>query len=265
MAEQITVCPLRSGSSGNSLFISNNKTSILLDAGTSGRTIETALQSLGHDPAALDAIVVTHEHTDHVAGVGVLMRKYKLPLFVNQPTWQAMAAATGQVDPDLINLIDRESEFALGDFVLSSFATPHDAVASAGYRVKTGAGDITLMTDLGQMTPELVQQAAGSKVVVIEANYDQAMLESGPYPEPLKERVSSQLGHLSNAECAQAVAQLLELGTDHFILSHLSKENNYPELALLTVGRYLNRIKARPQDTKIKVARRFAVSEPLCL
>ncbi len=265
MAGDILVCPLRSGSSGNSLFIGDKKTGFLLDAGTSGKTIATALRSLGRDPVDLAGIVVTHEHIDHIAGVGVLLRKYKLPLYVNQATWQAMAGTVGQVDPALVHIIEQGAEFNLAGFSLTSFATPHDAVASSGYRIRTAAGDISLLTDLGCMTAELIEQAAGSKVVVIEANYDQAMLEAGPYPFALKERVSSPLGHLSNLECAQAVAELLELGTERFILAHLSKENNFPELALLTVGRHLNLIKAKPQDTRIKVARRFAVSEPLWL
>jgi phosphoribosyl 1,2-cyclic phosphodiesterase len=266
MAGRTTVCPLRSGSSGNAVLISGEDTRVLIDAGASCCSIEQAMRSIDQDPAALTALLVTHEHSDHISGVGVLMRKYRLPLYVNHATWQAMQSVIGRVDESLVHLIDREQTFAIGDFAISSFATPHDAVAPAGYRVQTRDGAITLMTDIGQMTESLIARAAGSRIVLIEANYDPAMLMAGPYPALLKQRVSSEVGHLSNEACAQAVGDLLKQGTEQFVLSHLSKENNYPELALLTVGRYLNKIQAQPgKDARISVARRFAVSEPVWL
>lgn len=266
MAGRTTVCPLRSGSSGNAVLISSEDTRVLIDAGASCCSIEQAMRDIDQDPAALTALLVTHEHSDHIAGIGILMRKYRLPLYVNHETWQTMRRAIGRIEESLVRLIDREQTFAIGDFAISSFATPHDAIAPVGYRVETRDGAITLMTDIGEMTESLITRASGSRIVLIEANYDPAMLMAGPYPALLKQRVSSAVGHLSNEACAQAVGDLLERGTEHFVLSHLSKENNYPELALLTVGRHLNRIQAQPgKDARISVARRFAVSEPVCL
>lgn len=266
MVGRTAVCPLRSGSSGNAVLVSGLSTHILIDAGVSCCAIEQALHAIGHNAAALSALLVTHEHSDHISGVGVLMRRYRLPVYLNQDTWLAMRSTIGRVDESLIHIVEREQVFSVGDFAIQSFATPHDAVAPVGYRVQTGSGDITVMTDIGEMTEALIAQAAGSRVVLIEANYDPSMLMAGPYPAALKKRVSGSMGHLSNEACAQAVGELLRQGTDQFILSHLSKENNYPELALLTVGRHLNNIQARPgKDARISVARRFAVSDPIWL
>lgn len=266
MDKRVLVCPLRSGSSGNAVLISDRHTNILIDAGVSCCTVEKALASLGQSADSLTALLVTHEHSDHVLGIGVLMRRYGLPLFVNLPTWQAMQGSIGLVDPSLVNIIDRTGSFSIGSFAISSFATPHDAVASAGFRLETDSGTVSLMTDIGEVTPSLLEQVSGSQAVLIEANYDPAMLMAGPYPALLKQRVNSPVGHLSNEACAHAVAALLQQGTEHFILSHLSKDNNFPELAMLTVGRHLNAINAQVgEDVMISVARRFAVSDPVWL
>ena len=177
-----------------------------------------------------------------------------------------MRQGIGPVDPALVHIIGQTATFTLGGFGITSFATPHDAAAPAGYRIETDSGAVTLMTDIGQITPGLIGQAAGSRAVLVEANYDPAMLMAGPYPAQLKERVRSPVGHLSNEECAMCIASLLQQGTEQFILSHLSKENNYPELALLTVGRYLNQINAQVgRDVRVSVARRFAASDPIWL
>lgn len=266
MRNRTLVCPLRSGSSGNAVLIAADSTRILVDSGVACRTIEQAMLSIGEDAASLDALLVTHEHADHIASVGAMMRRYKLPLYVNEPTWLAMRSGLGNIDEDLVHLIREDKAFTIGSMSVTSFATPHDAVSPVGYRVESGHGAVTLLTDIGEMDEHLLQQASGSRVVLIEANYDPVMLMAGPYPAQLKQRVSSSVGHLSNQDCAHAVGSLLETGTEQFVLSHLSKENNYPELALLTVGRYLNSLAARPgRDARISVARRFAVSDPLCL
>lgn len=261
-----TVCPLRSGSSGNSVLIAGRSTKILIDAGVSCRTIERAMRELDHEPDQLNALLVTHEHSDHISGIGVLMRRYRLPLYVNHKTWQAMRSSVEPVDESLVHIFETDRSLTIGDFDITPFSTPHDAADSVGYRIKTDDGDVALMTDIGCMNGQLLQQAAGSQVVLIESNYDPAMLQAGRYPAFLKERVSSSVGHLSNDDCARAIADLLQLGTNRFILSHLSAENNYPELALLTVGRHLNTIQAAPgKDATVTVARRYSVSESICL
>lgn len=247
-------------------MIAGQSTRLLIDAGVTCRTVERALQEVDQDPGQIDALLVTHEHSDHISGIGVLMRRYRLPLYINQKTWLAMRAAVAPIDEDLVHIIEHGQSLTIGDFNIVSFSTPHDASDPVGYRIRTEGGDVTLMTDIGAMSDSLLQQAVGSQIVLIESNYDPVMLQSGRYPSFLKERVASSVGHLSNDDCAHAIAQLLQQGTNRFILSHLSAENNYPELALLTVGRHLNAIRAEPgKDASVTVARRFSVSEAICL
>lgn len=266
MSSQVTICPLRSGSSGNAILIAHQSTRLLVDAGVGCRTIERAMNAVNFEAKTLTGLLVTHEHSDHISGIGVLMRRYHMPLYVCRETWNAMRHSIGSVDESTLRLIEPDHPFEIGDFFLSGFSTPHDAVAPLGFRIETPRGAVTLMTDIGHISPALIQQAAGSRVVLVEANYDPTMLMAGSYPEMLKRRVSSDNGHLSNQDCAKAVAQWIESGTERFILSHLSNENNYPELALLTVGRFLNEKNIQPhRDMMISVARRLHVSEPVCL
>ena len=261
-----TVCPLRSGSSGNAVFVRSEKTRLLLDAGVSCKAIEQALHALNEDPCQLTALLVTHEHTDHIAGVGVLMRRYRCPLYVNQKTWAAMKRQIGPIDEDLVHFLEPGQAQTIGSVSVNSFSIPHDAVDPVGLRLQTQDGDVALLTDLGHLDDQLLDHVNGCALVLIEANYDPTMLESSLYPEHLKERISSSVGHLSNEACAQAVSRLLLTGTKHFILSHLSAENNPPDLALLTVGRHLNEIEAEPgEDVQLSVARRCSVSQPICL
>lgn len=261
----VKTCALRSGSSGNAIFVGNGTTRLLIDAGVCCRTIEQSLQQIGEVAADLDGILVTHEHTDHIAGVGVMMRRYKIPLYVNLATWQAMRPAIGPVDESLVRLIETGRAAVVGDFSLSSFATPHDAVESVGYRIATSRGSVAVFTDVGQLQDNLLQAVAGCEVIFVEANYDHAMLMAGTYPAMLKQRIVGEYGHLSNDDCATAVCHLLEKGTTRFILSHISKDNNYPELALLTVNSRLQLAGARlDQDLRVGIAQRFLVSDPVC-
>lgn len=260
----VKTCALRSGSSGNAIFINGDQTRILVDAGVCCRTIEQSLEEIGETAGDLDAIVVTHEHCDHVSGVGVLMRRYKLPLYVNRATWQAMRLTIGTVDERLVRLIDTGKPFEIGNLSLKSFATPHDAAESVGYRIESSRGGVAVFTDIGELQEELLQTVAGCQAIYIEANYDHAMLLAGTYPAMLKKRISGRYGHLSNDDCATAVCRLLEQGTERFVLSHISKDNNYPELARLTVDSKLEITGARPgQDFLIGVAQRYAVSVPV--
>ena len=262
----VQVCPLRSGSSGNAVFVAGGSTRLLVDAGVCCRTIEQALASIGEDAARLNGLLITHEHTDHIAGAGVLMRRYKIPLYVNQATWKAMRPLIGPIDEDLLRLTDTGLTTQIGDLAVTPFAIPHDACEPVGYHILTPRGGVTVMTDVGQMSGGLLDQAAGSQIVLIEANYDHTMLMAGSYPFILKQRVSSNLGHLSNDDCARAIGELWRRGTRRFILSHLSKENNFPELAYQTVVNHLQTIGVRPEwDLQLGVARRFAVTEPACL
>jgi len=265
MAAKVRTCALRSGSSGNAIFIGSGNTRLLIDAGVCCRTIEQSLQEIGEDAARLDGILITHEHSDHIAGAGVLMRRYQIPLYVNAAAWRAMQTAVGPVDENLVHLIATDCPIDFGDLTATSFATPHDAVSPVGYRIETPNGAVAVFTDIGSVQDNLLAQVSGCRTIYIEANYDQTMLMAGSYPAPLKQRIAGECGHLSNDDCAAAVCRLLETGTSHFILSHISKDNNYPELALLTVSSRLQEIGARAgEDLLIGIARRFAVSDPDC-
>ncbi len=257
---------LFSGSSGNSLFVESDGTSLLVDAGVCCRSLENALAAVDADPGRLSGILVTHEHSDHVAGVGVMMRRYRTPLYVNRETWQAMSRTIGKVDPALVNFITPGETVQVGEIVFSSFRTPHDAVQSVGFRIETDCGAVSVVTDVGVMTEQLQNAVAGSSIMFIESNYDPLMLEHGAYPRYLKNRITSVNGHLSNDDCGKAIADLARHGTQRFVLSHLSKENNYPSLAFDTVSRRLKElgIDAR-RDLEIQVARRQAPGDLIYL
>lgn len=262
MREQVRLCALRSGSSGNAIFVGNNQTRLLIDAGICARSVEQSLAEIGESAADLDALLVTHEHSDHIAGVGVMMRRYRLPLYVNEATWLAMQKTIGKVAPELVHLISPDEQLTIGQFAVNSFSTPHDAIDPVGYRIETDRGVFAVLTDLGQADLQLLSRVAGSRAVLIEANYDPMMLMAGKYPYALKQRISGGKGHLSNEDCGRAMIQLLKWGTKHFQLAHLSKDNNYPQLALLTVEQMLAETGAvNGQDYAINIARRFSVSQ----
>ena len=237
----------------------------LVDAGVCARTIEQSLQEIGESAGSINGILVTHEHSDHIAGIGVMLRRHKIPVYANAATWRAMRQAAGKIDESLIRIIETGRTFTIGDMSLSSFSTPHDASSSVGYRIETEQGAVSVFTDVGSLQDGLLDSVAGSRVIYIEANYDHAMLMGGMYPAMLKHRIASDYGHLSNDDCATAVCRLLEAGTCRFILSHISKENNFPELAMQTVHSRLLAAGARPEhDLCVGIAQRYAVSEPVC-
>lgn len=265
MSDMAKVCALRSGSSGNAIFISSSKTKVLVDAGVCGRAIEQSMAAIDENAAELSALVVTHEHTDHTSGIGVLMRRYKVPVYVSASTWAAMQSAVGRVDPGLVNLIKPGQKFVVGDMEITGFTTPHDAVDPVGFRLDTAKGAVSVLTDIGYLADGLLENVSGSKALFLEANYDYTLLMNGYYPYFLKKRISGRQGHLSNDDCALAVNSLLEQGTEYFCLSHLSKDNNSPDLALMTVKQKLAEIGALPdRDLQVDVARRYEVSRPFC-
>jgi phosphoribosyl 1,2-cyclic phosphodiesterase len=266
MAATTRVCALRSGSSGNAIFVASGQTRLLIDAGVPGRDVEQALQEIGEDPRQLSGILVTHEHSDHVSGVGVLMRRYHLPLYTNRATWLAMRNTLGKIDETCVHAIETGRPFEVGDLAVSGFATSHDAAESLAFRIETGHGAVTVCTDLGWPEPTLLASIAGSRLIFIEANYDPAMLAAGHYPPHLKRRIAGDHGHLSNDDSARTIMHLLQRGTEQFVLSHLSRENNYPELAYLTVRNHLQEQGARiDHDLQVTLARRYEVSQPIDL
>ncbi len=228
----MTFCPLYSGSSGNALYVQYGETRLLIDAGKSGKMIAEALEMIHVDPASLTAVLITHEHTDHIMGAGVMARKYHLPIYATEDTWNAMAEKIGVVPSGCRRVFDAFSDFYLGDIGVVPFSIPHDAADPVGYRLYGGNVSIATATDLGYFPRSVRDAVAGSSLVLLESNHDPDMLRMNPhYSAKLKQRILSNRGHLSNESCAEALLQLVDAGTQHVILGHLSGENNTPTLA----------------------------------
>ena len=221
--------PLFSGSSGNSYYIGSRSAGLLLDAGRSAKQLEQMMLRCGVDPLALQGILLTHEHSDHISGVRVLAKKYGLPVFGTPGTLNALGAETlSQVETHPL-----EEGLQLAGMTVTSFPTSHDAAQPVGYRILTeDRRTVTLCTDTGVLTQEALAALTGADAVILESNHDPEMLRLGGYPLQLKMRILSDHGHLSNAACAGVLAQLHRAGTRRFLLAHLSRENNTPGLAL---------------------------------
>ncbi len=226
-------CPLFSGSSGNCTYLGTADGGILVDAGVSAKRINTALAERDIDPASLGGIILTHEHTDHISGLKVFLKQHPMPVFATAGTLEALCEK--DVLPNGITAQVIDQPIMIGELTVSPFATPHDSRESCGYRItfpdeRTAA----IATDIGHLTDTIRQAITGCDLVHIESNHDVRMLENGPYPYYLKERILGHIGHLSNERCAELLPYLLENGTTRFFLSHLSRENNTPLLALTT-------------------------------
>ncbi len=256
-------CALRSGSSGNSILISSPKSLLLVDAGITGKGLESGLKDLGEDIEKLKGILITHEHSDHISGLGVILRRYKLPFYINIKTLEAALPQLGDFDPNLVKIIHPQEKFSLDDLEISSFPVSHDAADPVGFTVRTKDGSVGIVTDLGCTNEEIFTALAGVDICYLEANYDQDMLKYSSYPLRLKERIASHYGHLSNEQSGLACIRLLKQGTSRIVLSHLSNENNFPHLALLTVNDSLTAAGAvQGKDYQLTAARRYELSEP---
>ena len=259
-------CSLYSGSSGNSLFVSNNSTKILIDAGLSGKRIQSAMDAIKEDPREIGGIMVTHEHSDHIHGVGVLSRRFDLPIYANEKTWAAMKKDLGKIAEHNVKIFDFEAPFIIQDLQIEAFKTSHDAADSAGFVVSDGKSRLGIATDSGIITPEMRSALCGCDLVVLESNHDVSMLEAGSYPFYLKQRIKSDFGHLSNETAGDLALALVQEGTRKLVLAHLSQENNYPLLAYETTARILTGSGVVLNgDVKLSVAKRSCVSEAINL
>lgn len=228
-------CSLYSGSSGNSLFVETENTKILIDAGVSSKKIETALANLEVNPASIDGILITHEHSDHVQGLGTFAKKYNLPVFVNQKTLDAMPKQKEKISEKNIKKFTIEEKFEIGDLKIKPFAIPHDAANPCGFNIFKDNRKISIATDIGHMTNGILKNLEDSIFVLLEANYDPEILKVSRYPYPLKTRIAGPNGHLPNELAGKTINHLLKSGLQQAMLGHLSKENNFPELAYRTV------------------------------
>ena len=243
--ENLSVCVLASGSRGNAVFVSDGSTSILVDAGLSGIEIERRLKSRGLCLRDIDAILVSHEHGDHIQGAGVLSRRFHLPLYINFKTFQVAARRLGKIHDSLLNRFECGAGFMINTLNIRPFSLSHDAADPAGFTINQNGQKIGIATDLGIATSVVKNHLKDCAILVLEANHDPGMLMNGPYPWPLKQRVRSRVGHLSNEESGTLLDEIKHDGLMHVILAHLSEANNTPEKALSVVEEAMNHCKAR--------------------
>lgn len=229
-------CSLYSGSSGNSIFVASEKSKILIDAGLPGKKIDAALESISQDANGMDGIFITHEHSDHIKGIGVLSRKYDIPIYANDKTWSAMESSIGKIKEHNIRVTDRRGTVEIGDLSVKSFVIPHDAIAPVGYTIACGKKRVSIATDFGTFTDEIRDNINQSDLILLESNHDVSMLKYGPYPYNLKRRILSEVGHLSNDDCGKAIVDISRTAVGkRIMLGHLSNTNNNPDLAFQTV------------------------------
>ena len=234
-------CSIGSGSSGNCHFVSYKDTNILIDAGLSGKRIITGLEEINADIEKIKGIFITHEHSDHIKGAGILSRKLDIPIFANVKTWCAMKDKLGNIKEEHMKVFENDKTYSIGDIGIKPFSIPHDSVDAVGYNLFSNKEKMSIATDIGCITENIRQNLFDSKLVVLESNYDPNMLMMGSYTYALKKRVMSDGGHLSNEEAASFCTELVEGGTESILLAHLSKENNFPELAYATTKNVLTK------------------------
>ena len=232
----LNFCSLYSGSSGNSLFVETKDTKLLVDAGVSCKKIENALNDISVDPSSIDGILITHEHSDHVQGLGTLARKFDLPVFVNQETLDAMPKQKDKIPEKNIKTFKVSDKFEIGDLLINPFSIPHDAANPCGFNIYKGDKKISIATDIGHMSNYILKYLEGSEFILLESNYDTEVLKCCSYPFRLKSRIASNTGHLSNTIAGKTISYLSKNSNLHTaMLGHLSKESNFPELAYQTV------------------------------
>ena len=254
---ELRFSPLFSGSSGNAIYVGCDDAHLLVDAGMSGTRVIQELQRMGVDPRCLTGILVTHEHADHIKGIGILSRKFDLPVFATEGTWQGMYGKIGPVADKNRVIFDPDQDFFIGSINVTPFPIPHDANEPVGFTFVVDGAKFAIATDLGCIRDGWFNQVLGSDAVLLESNYDPDMLRAGPYPYELKKRIQSRHGHLSNDDAGHAAAELALHGTQQIILGHLSKENNYPGLAMKCCELALRQSGIVPfEDVEIIVAAR---------
>ena len=254
---ELRFSPLFSGSSGNATYVGCDDANILIDAGLSGSRVSGELARMGIDPASLNAILVTHEHSDHIRGIGILSRKYDIPVYATEGTWQGMFNKIGAISSKNQVIFEPDQDFFIGSIDVTPFSTPHDANQPVGYTFEVDGAKLAVATDIGCIRDGWLKHVIGADAVILESNYDIDMLNAGPYPYDLKKRIKSRHGHLSNEDAGNLAVELTRHGTRQIILGHLSKENNFPELAMRSCELMLQMAGIEPhEDVKLCVASR---------
>lgn len=230
---------LASGSTGNAIYVETDRHSFLVDAGFSGKQMESLFQQIDRSPKQLDGILVTHEHTDHIKGVGILARKYQLPIYANEKTWHAMSSNIGEIHIDQKFVFPMESVRTFGDLDIESFGVSHDAAEPMFYVFHHEGSKFVVITDTGYVSNRMIGTIENADYYVFESNHDVEMLRMGNYPWNLKRRILSDVGHVSNEDAALAMSDCIGDNTKGIYLAHLSKDNNMKELARMSVEQVL--------------------------
>ncbi|MFB1050677.1 MBL fold metallo-hydrolase [Paraliobacillus sp. JSM ZJ581] len=230
---------LASGSTGNAFYIGTDKENILVDAGLSGKQIERLLTEAEIDPGTLSKILVTHEHSDHIKGLGIVARKYNLPIYANEKTWKAMEGSIGKLTLDQKFTFNMEETKVFSDIDVTSFGVSHDAAEPMFYTFHHNGKKVAIVTDLGYVSERIKKTVEDADALIFEANHDVSMLQMGRYPWNVKRRILGDTGHVSNEDAALALSDIIGDHTKRIYLAHLSKDNNMKELARMSVENHL--------------------------
>lgn len=228
-------CSLYSGSSGNSFFVQSPNANLIIDAGVSVKKIVSALEEININIKDIDAILVTHDHIDHTKSLAALSNKYNIPIYANPKTWNAIPDIANKISDDNKKTFNVLETFSIGDIKILPFHTPHDAADPCGFNLYNSNKKISIATDIGYVSEELLNYLKNSSCILLESNYDPEVLKCSSYPYHLKQRILSNKGHLSNTCAGKALSELYNFGLKKALLVHLSKENNFPELAYETI------------------------------
>ncbi|KXH80604.1 MBL fold metallo-hydrolase [Sporosarcina sp. HYO08] len=239
---------LASGSTGNAIFIENDEHRFLVDAGFSGKKMEALLSGIDRSLAQIDGIFVTHEHSDHIKGIGVIARKHGIPIYANEKTWRAMDGLVGNIPLDQQFQFDMETVKSFGSIDIQSFAVSHDAADPMFYIFHENERKLVVITDTGYVSDRMKGFIRGADAFVFESNHDVGMLQMGRYPWSIKRRILSDVGHVSNEDAAIAMSEVVEEKETRIYLSHLSKDNNMKDLARMSVSQTLETCGIRPGE-----------------
>ena len=262
-------CSIASGSSGNCIYVGSECAHVLVDIGISGKKMEQGLNSLDLTGRDIDGILITHEHSDHIKGLGVIARKYGIPIYATGGTVDAMlrCGSLGKIPEGIFREIREDQAFEIKDLRINPFTIPHDAAQPVGYRLECGESSVGIATDLGKYNDYIIENLQNLDAILLEANPDIRMLQVGKYPYYLKQRILGDRGHLSNENAGRLLCRLLHDNMKAVFLGHLSRENNYEELAYETVCSEvtLGDNPYKSKDFKIQVAKRDFVSEAVTI
>lgn len=251
---------LASGSKGNSILIRTNKTAILLDAGLSGKKIFSLLESINVDPSDLKGLIVSHEHSDHIGGAGVLCRKLQIPLYASKLTYSSCCQRLGKL-PQGTQYFEVGKEFVINDIIIRTFPSSHDVIDGSNFvffKQRDENRKLAVVTDSGYSSRLMLHNLQKSTSIILESNHDLQMLLNGPYPPYLIQRIKSRQGHLSNEQAVGVMTKILHPGLKNLILAHLSEKNNLPELAYEIMNNFLKEVKF---SLNLQVASQYAATE----